>query len=322
MIDTGTSIHDAIDEFFKAGEEKGLRIKELQDEDINEIGRQIIEQKLEVSRYYMLTGTAKFRKLTTKLKKTVLDSIKYIINSLKVSSFDVYGTEVGFGVNSELKSQIIELDDGKQVELVGKIDRVDVGKIDDKTYVRIIDYKSSTKKIDKDLVEAGLQLQLLTYSDVVQTEKDFAAAGVLYFGLKDELTKVKDKTLSDEDLEKQILKRFRMSGLLVADVKIIRAMDNTISNVGGTSQIVPAQINQANEVVMAKSQAATKSEFDELQKTTRRLIKQISKEILNGKIDIKPYKYNKKTGCDYCKYKTICNFTPGMYGNEFNYVVK
>ena len=113
-----------------------------------------------------------------------------------------------------------------------------------------------------------------------------------------------------------MLKRFRMSGLLVADVKIIRAMDNTISNVGGTSQIIPAQINQSNEVVMAKSQAATKSEFNELQKTTRRL----TKEILNGRIDIKPYKYNKKTGCDYCKYKTICNFTPGLYGNEYNFV--
>ena len=38
------------------------------------------------------------------------------------------------------------------------------------------------------------------------------------------------------------------------------------------------------------------------------------------KIDIKPYNYNKKTGCDYCKYKTICMFNTNIKGNEYNYI--
>ena len=46
----------------------------------------------------------------------------------------------------------------------------------------------------------------------------------------------------------------------------------------------------------------------------------ISKEILKGKIDIKPYNYNKKTGCDYCNYKTICMFNTNIKGNEYNYI--
>ena len=40
-------------------------------------------------------------------------------------------------------------------------------------YVRIIDYKSSTRNVDLNEVISGLQLQLLTYLDAV-TEKNNA----------------------------------------------------------------------------------------------------------------------------------------------------
>ena len=61
-------------------------------------------------------------------------------------------------------------------------------------------------------------------------------------------------------------------------------------------------------------------EFEDLQKQVNKIIKQISKEILKGNIDIKPYKYNKTTGCDYCKYKTICMFDTSFNKNEYNYI--
>ena len=54
----------------------------------------------------------------------------------------------------------------------------------------------------------------------------------------------------------------------------------------------------------------TKEQFEDLRKYTKDIIKQISKEILSGNIEINPYyqKKNKKTPCDYCEYKQICNF--------------
>ena len=69
-----------------------------------------------------------------------------------------------------------------------------------------------------------------------------------------------------------------------------------------------------------KSSIISKENFDILQKQVKETIKEISKEILKGKIDIKPYNYNKKTGCDYCKYKTICMFNTNIKGNEYNYI--
>jgi len=49
-------------------------------------------------------------------------------------------------------------------------------------------------------------------------------------------------------------------------------------------------------------------------------IKNISKEILSGKIDIKPYYKNKSTPCEYCNYKSICAFDTRKFCNEYNYI--
>lgn len=43
----------------------------------------------------------------------------------------------------------MSLFEDKSLEITGKIDRVDLGKIGDKQYVRVIDYKSSNRDLDK-----------------------------------------------------------------------------------------------------------------------------------------------------------------------------
>ena len=59
-----------------------------------------------------------------------------------------------------------------------------------------------------------------------------------------------------------------------------------------------------------------------MQKYMNTIIKQISEEILSGNIELKPY-YNirtKKTPCEYCEYKPICNFNSNGCKNEYRYI--
>ena len=61
-----------------------------------------------------------------------------------------------------------------------------------------------------------------------------------------------------------------------------------------------------------------------MQKYTAKIIKEISEEILSGDISLKPC-YNtktKKTPCNYCEYKPICQFNVGQNGNNYNYIAK
>lgn len=286
-------------------------------EQIREIVRSIINEKLTLKRNYILGATKKYQILTKRLEKLILQAMEYIISTITDSDFDIIGNEVEFKQNKDYPPMMIELEDGKKIEITGKIDRIDLAKGKDGNYVRIIDYKSSVKNIDLNEVVAGLQIQLLTYLDAVTKKEDFIPAGVLYFNLIDPIIKA-DKNKTDEEIEQEIKKQFKMQGLILADVNVVRMMDKTLEK--GASNLVPAYIDQTENLSQARSSVVTKEQFQNLQRKVNKVIKEIAKEIYSGEIGIKPY-YNqkkKKTPCDYCEYKSICNFDPNR--NSYYYI--
>ena len=232
------------------------------------------------------------------------------------SDFKILGHEVEFSSNGEFKNIKLEIDD-KKLEITGKIDRIDTAKLSDKQYVRIIDYKSSMKDLDLKQVEAGLQIQLITYLDAISEQTDLTPSGILYMGLIDNVVK-NAKNLSEEEIENKIRNNFKMKGLILADISVVKMMDNKLET--GASDIIPVYISKDGTLSEKRSSVISKEDFDSLQKRVKDIIKEISKEILRGKIEIKPYYYNKKTGCDYCVYRTICMFNTNIKGNEYNFI--
>ena len=314
-VDTGSFMHDVVDTFFKENE----NIKEISDEELKQILDKIIEEKLSLPRNYIFTATAKYRNLVRRLKKVIFYSMKYIVQSLKNSEFDVMQTELEFGNNTYPPIEMT-LDDGKRVSITGKIDRIDIAKAPNGKYIRIIDYKSSTKDIELNKVIAGLQLQLLTYVDAITQKEEAEPAGALYFSLIEPKLASAKKEMSKEEIEQIIKKNYKMNGLVLADINVIKMMDKNLQT--GKSEIIPVELNNSGEINYKNSKTVTKEEFENLQKYTIKLIKQISKEILDGNIDLKPYYAvnNKKTPCSYCEYKSICQFNPKLAGNKYNYI--
>ena len=317
-VDTGTFMHDVIDEFFDIIEQKGINVKQITDEEIKQIVDEIVEQKLQLKQNYIFTSIPKYRVLAVRLKKVILKSMRYIVDSLKYSKFEVLAHELEFKNGKEYEPIVFELDNNKKIEITGKIDRIDIAKTSDGNYIRIIDYKSSIKDINLNEVVSGLQLQLLTYLDAVCDINDFLPAGVLYFNLIDQSVKANSR-ISDEQIEAEIKKQFKMKGLILADVEVAKMMDTNLES--GSSNIIPAYVDK-EENLSSKSNAVTREQFESLQKYTKKIIKQISREILSGNIDIKPYYKVKggKTPCDYCSYKTICNFNSGICKNSYYYI--
>ena len=318
-IETGTFMHEVIDNFFAILDERNLNVKQIDNDTIRKIVEEIIESYLEMSKYYIFSSTAKFKILTRKLRKVVLESIKYIVYTIRNSNFDIIGHEIEFGDNGKYDSIELELDNGKKIEVTGKIDRLDIGKLNDKTYVRIIDYKSSFKDMDIDInqVKAGLQIQLITYLDAVSKKENFSPSGILYMSLKEYRTNKRNLNL--EEIKQEIRKKFRMNGIVLADVNVIKMMDTSIT---GTSDIIPVTLKQDGTISEYKSSTMNEQDFEELQKSVSDVIKQISNEILSGNIDIKPYSYKEQTGCNYCQYKSICMFNPNLKDNTYNLIKK
>lgn len=318
-LNTGTFIHEVIDEFFGTVREVGIKLEEITEEQLSEIINKIIDSKLGQNKNYIFTSTAKYRALVIRLKKIIKKALKYIIGTIVQSRFKVLGTEVEFGEKGKYKPIRLTLEDGKRIEIIGKIDRIDTAQGEDGKYLRIIDYKSSAKNIDLNEVYAGLQIQLLTYLDAACKEEDLMPAGVLYFSMLEQMIK-SDKRLEQEEIEDKIRANFKMKGLILADVKVVKLHDKNLQN--GNSALVPAYIGKDGELSEKKTSGVTAEQFKDLQKYMYTIIKQISKEILGGNIDLKPYYKDKKTPCKYCDYKSICSFNMGGCENSYNYIDK
>ena len=315
-IDTGTFMHETIDQFFGRIREEKIKLEDITEEKIKELVDIIINENLSLNKNYIFTLTAKYKLLVLRLKRIVSKAIKYIIETLTQSQFNILGTEVEFGQKGKYKPIILNLEDGKRIEIIGKIDRIDIGKNEDGKYLRIIDYKSSSKNIDLNEVYVGLQIQLLTYMDAVCKEEDANAAGVLYFSLLEQMVKA-DKQMTQEEIEEKIKANFKMKGLILADIKVVKMHDKTLDT--GASKLVPAYIDKSGNL-SKKTNGVTKEQFIALQKYIDKTIIEISKEILSGKIDLKPYYKKGNTPCKYCSYRAICDFNAGFCNNSYNYI--
>ena len=318
-FNTGSFMHETIDSFFKVVREEDIDLAQIEEDKILEIVSNIIDESLNLNKNFIFTATAKYKVLVRRLKRIITKALKYIIITIVNSDFEVSGTEVEFGEKGKYEPIILELDNGKKIEITGKIDRIDTAKNEDGKYLRIIDYKSSAKNIDLNEVYAGLQIQLLTYTDAICRKEDIMPAGIFYFSLLEQMANA-DKRLNEDEIEEMIRKNFKMKGLIIADVKIIKMNDNTLKS--GTSNLVPAGITTKGEINQRNTNGVKQEEFKILQEYIYKTTKDISKEILSGKIDLKPYNKQGKTPCEYCEYKTICGFNPKLNNNKYNYIDK
>lgn len=316
-FNTGSFMHETIDEFFDYVKQENLNLAELEEDEILKIVSKIIDEDLNLAKNRIFTTTAKYKVLVRRLKRIVSKALKYIIETIVYSDFNIDGTEIEFGKKEKYKPIVLELDGGKKVEITGKIDRIDTANSEDGKYLRIIDYKSSAKNIDLNEVYAGLQIQLLTYTDAICKQEDIMPAGIFYFSLLEQMVKA-EKKITDEEIEDMIRKNFKMKGLIIADVKIIKMNDNTLKS--GSSKLVPAALTASGSINEKWTNGVKSEEFKILQEYIYKTIKDISKEILSGNIDLKPYYKKGKTPCEYCEYKAICGFNSRQNNNCYNYI--
>ena len=202
------------------------------------------------------------------------------------------------------------LDEGRQIEIRGTIDRVDIFyKGPNEQYVKILDYKSGQKNFNLVEVYYGLQLQLLLYLDAyLEKHPEYQAGGVFYFHITNPYVSYK-VGMSEEEIEASGLKQFKLSGLALENREVIDALDKS-----GTGSTIPVSINKDGSIKKGAS-VATKEQFEALERHILEMIKDLGKEILNGKVSVKPYQLNGKNPCEYCIYHTVCQFNEEMTDN-------
>jgi ATP-dependent helicase/nuclease subunit B len=322
--DIGEMFHGALKWIAEEINRQNLSWKQLTKEQCADMARQAIAFLAPKLQHQILLSSNRHHYIKRKLEQIVSKASYVLSEHAKASGFAPIGLELGFGRNEPLPPFSFTLKNGTKMELTGRIDRVDKAENGDNIYLRIIDYKSSAKEIDLTEVYYGLALQMLTYLDIVVSHseeligKQALPAGVLYFHVHNPMVKT-NKWLSDEELERELFKRFKMNGLVVNDTDAIRLMDETIE--AGDSHIVPVRLNKNGTVSDYFSKAASKEDFYHLRQFVRRLYQKAGNQIVSGVTDLSPYKLKDRTPCQYCSFKQVCQFDQAFEENNYRILV-
>lgn len=315
--DMGSFLHKVIERFSDLLQIQGISWRSLEKDWCLQTVAELVEELLVELPGNALNSSKRYKYIAERLKKVAGRSVWVIAQHISRSKFEPLGHELGFGVSDKLPPITIELSSGEKIILNGRIDRIDTMKTGEGTYVRIIDYKSGSKKFKLSDVYHGLQIQLITYLDALwekgagDIEGPVIPAGMLYFKLDDPMIRGSRETDTDK-IEKEIMKHLKMKGLVLSNIELIKNMDEQID---GDSDIIPARINK--DQTLGRSSAASIEQFEQLRRHVKSLLTKLGEEIIDGSIRISPYKKNKAIPCSYCNYMSICQFDTRLKENKY-----
>lgn len=237
--------------------------------------------------------------------------------------------EISFDQADSLEALEFALEEGNQLKLTGRIDRLDTCKEEGRLYIKVIDYKSGNTKFDLIKLYQGLQLQLVVYMNAaVELEKkkyptgEVIPAGMFYYHIDDPVIEAEGE-LSEEEIKEAILMELRPEGLVNSDEEIYRAMDEDFE---GKSQVIPITLKKDGGLSASGSHVASSEEFEVMQEYANTKIVRSAQSIYDGDIQVNPYVAGAlESSCSYCPYHCVCGFDrkiPGFHYRKFEAVDK
>ena len=228
---------------------------------------------------------------------------KKIRAEMEQSAFKPCDFELTIGKDGDAVAPLTLTDDDVTVELRGKIDRVDTYEDGEgKLYVRVVDYKTGTKKFELKNVRLGLDMQMLLYlfsiweNGEARYGKTIYPAGVLYSGIKPPQIDKKAGESTD-DFEADI----KPSGLFLKDEAVLRAMEANLEK-----KYIPVEAKDLKEGARAKENLIGAAAFAQLKEQVSETVLKYAAELKKGIACAKPMASGGQLPCEYCKMKTVC----------------
>jgi ATP-dependent helicase/nuclease subunit B len=183
-----------------------------------------------------------------------------------------------------------------QSELVGRIDRIDIAKTSNGSWMMIIDYKSGVTNFDLNDWWEGVQLQLPGYLLVAVSGGDIRniAGGGLYLPLRPRQPK--------NNGNKMMTSYFPASGMLS------RESIDQLANVGDGIYPYGMKVKNDGGISAGPVMVLPLQTISGILKKTHEKVLNGFDAIMAGKIEIKPYYDGRVSVCPMCEMRSICRF--------------
>ena len=320
MPDIGSLYHEALKYISLLLKKDHRSFASLSDSEIKQLGEMgVIDTIKKYRAFAILESSARMNSLKSKLTAVVEKTLTALARHSQRSEFKESYFELQFGkAISEAKLGIKTASrriGNFNLSLKGIIDRIDTARIGERTYLRVVDYKSGKKELDLDTVYYGLSLQLLTYLDVaINGISDGAlGAGALYFHVHNPYTQINEEILTTEDpastLENEQSADYRMTGYLPENYEVAMMSDTYLADGAATkSDVVPITLKKDQTFAARGNKILTADDFDMLRNYAGKKIDDAVFEMTAGGLRINPSSHKGTTACDWCKYMAVCKF--------------
>jgi ATP-dependent helicase/nuclease subunit B len=252
------------------------------------------------------------------LLRRIQDTLEQIIAQMREiagrSDFKTAHSNINFGSpKSQLTALRIKTPSGREIQLRGEIDRVDI--LEKEAAFAVLDYRLYGESLNLSKVRHGLSLGLLASLAIVQdqsqrlTNKQLAPAAAFYLKLLRQLDKVDhpDDAWGPDDGEFHLSAKPR--GVFNGDY--FGALDKSCEE--GASQMLAARLNKDGSFGSKhNTDVAEADEFAALLKETRKQLGKLGEQIMDGDVSIRPYRLGLITPCSGCKYRSVCRFDPSI----------
>jgi ATP-dependent helicase/nuclease subunit B len=298
LRDVGTLLHKILELFSRRLAQNRLTFRSVDDDAAGRILESAMKDAAEEGlsgRISLIAGaSARDAHMIQRLQSYARRSVDTLRFQAKQGSFDGIYFERRFD-NAGLK---------------GTIDRCDEAVTESGVYIDVIDYKTGNKSFDPDRIYHGLDIQLPVYMDAaIRMRKEAGAesvrpAGLFYYHVDDPIVEG-SRISTDEELDRAVRKELKLRGVVNSDMNAIRAFDRTVEETR-KSIVVPVSF-KANGDPDSHAMLYTEEQMRGMMEHTINLAGELRERIRGGEVAKSPYELDKKTGCDYCAYKEICD---------------
>ena len=276
---------------------------ELDDEAMAALAALLVD---EYARRYLPEDTARFAYLLSRLKKSMASLLCYLRDEQRQSCFKPVACELKIGRGEDsVPGQTYRLSDGRTVQLIGTVDRADEWVEEDGTrWVRVVDYKTGSKKLDLKEVYCGLDCQMLLYlfsltRDASGRFTGAEPAGVLYL-----LADPAPETTTRADAAKSV--EYKLDGLVRDEQKVFDAMDAE-----ETGRYLPFSFRNGVPSPYQKDKRADIAKLNRIQLHLDDLVTQMGEQLYGGQIAAEPL-VTGRSPCQWCDYGFICCHETGI----------
>lgn len=312
----GSFQHDVLATFHEELKSEGLKWREISPEQARERVGRIADRIIPKFGDGLLASSEQNRFTAENYKRTLQDLMAVLVGWFATNKFDPEVVEFGFGKESPVPGWRVELANGFEIVVHGRVDRVDIHRLSEtEALCVVIDYKSGLKRPDRTLLHHGIQQQLPAYLLMMARVKEVAMhlnvqkispAGCFLLPLKGRPGTKKSRREALADANELKKKGYTHEGIY--DVAHLERLDSLAPK--NRSGQFHHRITASGDPHSKSFNALKSEDFRCILERTEELIRETGRRIYNGDISIWPYKHCSKTACEQCDYQAVCRFDP------------